>query len=83
MEIAGAVAVVVATIGTFAILLGFVRALQRKWARPALDDSAVEDLRHRVQQLSAEVGELQERVDFAERVLAAKPDPERLDRGGR
>lgn len=83
MEVAGAVAVVVATIGSVLIVLMLVRGLLRKWSNPpATDTAAVQELRHAVHQLGAEVGELQERLDFAERVLATRNEPERIDRGG-
>jgi hypothetical protein len=82
LEIAGAIALVVATVGSFVIVLSFVRALQRKWSSPpATDQPALEELRHAVHQLGAEVSELQERLDFAERVLASRSEPDRLDRG--
>jgi hypothetical protein len=42
----------------------------------------LEDLRHAVQRLSAEVGELHERMDFAERMLATQREPARLERQG-
>jgi hypothetical protein len=84
MEIAGAVALVVATIGSVAILWLFVRGWLRRWSSPPPPDGgAIQELRHTVHQLSAEVGELQERLDFAERVLASRGEPERLDRGER
>ena len=83
MEVAVAVAVVAATIGSIAILWLLVRGLLRKWSTPPpADTAAIQELRHAVHQLGAEVGELQERLDFAERVLATRNEPERIDRGG-
>jgi hypothetical protein len=83
LEIAGAVALVVATIGGVAVLWVFVRGLIRKWqSPPAADQPALEELRRAVHQLGAEVSELQERLDFAERVLATRSEPERIDRAG-
>jgi hypothetical protein len=82
MEVAVAVAVVVATVGSIVIIWSLVRGLLRKWASPPPTDAvAIQELRHAVHQLTAEVGELQERLDFAERVLATRNEPERLDRG--
>jgi hypothetical protein len=83
MEVAGAIAVVSATIGSIVILWMFVRGLLRKWHTPPQPDSAaIQELRHAVLQLGSEVAELQERLDFAERVLATRNEPERIDRGG-
>lgn len=83
MEVAGAVALVAATIGSIAILWLFVRGLLRKWSSPPpADAAAIQELRHAVHQLGTDVGELQERLDFAERVLATRNEPDRIDRGG-
>ena len=49
---------------------------------PAVGQDVVETLKHSVQQLSAEVGELHERMDFAERMLAAQREPQRLEGRG-
>ncbi|MGH7516676.1 MAG: hypothetical protein ACREOC_04280 [Gemmatimonadales bacterium] len=48
---------------------------------PAADDPVVHDLRARVEQLEAERGriaELEERIDFAERMLAQQREPGRI-----
>jgi hypothetical protein len=83
MEVAGAVALVAATIGSIAILWLFVRGLLRKWSSPPpADAAAIQELRHAVHQLGTDVAELQERLDFAERVLATRNEPDRIDRGG-
>jgi hypothetical protein len=83
MEVATAVVVVVATIGSVVIAWTLVRALLRKWSTPpAADQTALQDLRQEVRQLAAEVSELQERLDFAERVLASKSEPDRIERKG-
>jgi hypothetical protein len=82
LEIAGAVALVVGTIGLVGILWLYVRGLLRKWSNPApADGTGIQELRHEIRQLGAEVGELQERLDFTERVLASRSEPERIDRG--
>jgi len=82
VEIAIAVVIVVAAIGGIGMLWMLVRGLVRKWTQPAVGQEAMESLKHTVQQLSAEVGELHERMDFAERMLAAQREPARVDRRG-
>lgn len=83
MDVAVAVIAVVGTVGVLMIGLMFVRGLVRKWSHPAAGEAeGVGELRHAVQRLGAEVAELQERLDFAERVLATRREAERLERGG-
>lgn len=82
MEIAVAVIMVLGAVGVLGIAWTLVRGLLRKWSSPAPDHEAIHELRRSVQQLSADVTELQERLDFAERVLATRKDAERLARGG-
>jgi hypothetical protein len=82
MEIAIAMAVVVVSLGGVSMLWLLVRGLIRKWTQPAAGPEALEGLKHSVQQLSAEVAELHERLDFAERMLAAQREPARIDRRG-
>jgi flagellar basal body-associated protein FliL len=83
VSIAIAVVIVVASVGSVGILWMFVRGLMRRWtgSTPA-DTQAIQELRHTVRQLGAEVMELQERLDFAERVLTARKEPDRIERGG-
>jgi flagellar biosynthesis/type III secretory pathway M-ring protein FliF/YscJ len=82
MEVAVAVVVIVAAVGSIVILWTLVRGLIRKWsAPPAADVPAVQELQQSVRRLQAEVGELQERLDFAERVLTSRSEAERLERG--
>jgi len=83
VNIAIAVVIVVASIGSVGILWTLVRGLIRRWTTqvPA-DGQAMQELRQTVRQLSAEVMELHERLDFAERVLTARKEPERIERGG-
>jgi predicted signal transduction protein with EAL and GGDEF domain len=80
VEIAIAIAIIIAASGSLAILWVMVRGLVRKWSQPAANQQVVEELKHSVHQLAAEVTELQERLDFAERMLAAKREPERIER---
>lgn len=82
VNIAIAVVIVVGAVGSVGILWMLVRGLIRRWtAQVPADAQAVQELRHAVRQLSAEVMELQERLDFAERVLTARKEPERIERG--
>jgi hypothetical protein len=81
-QIALAVVIVIVSIGGVGMLWTLVRGLIRKWTQPAVGQQALEDLKHSVQQLSAEVGELHERMDFAERMLAAHREPARIERRG-
>ncbi|MDH3495657.1 MAG: hypothetical protein OER21_02735 [Gemmatimonadota bacterium] len=78
--IAIAVAIVVAAVGSTGLLWILVRGWVRRWTLPAGDAQAVQELRHAVHQLGAEVTELQERLDFAERVLATQKEAGRLPR---
>jgi hypothetical protein len=80
MEIAIAVVIVIVSMGGVGMLWVLVRGLVRKWTQPAVGQEALDGLKHTVQQLSAEVGELHERLDFAERMLAAHREPARIDR---
>jgi hypothetical protein len=82
MEIAIAVAVVLSSLGAISILWMLARGLVRKWTQPAVSPDGLQDLQHSVQRLSAEVGELHERMDFAERMLAAQREPARIERRG-
>jgi hypothetical protein len=82
MEIAIAVAVVLSSLGAISILWMLARGLVRKWTQPPVSHDALQDLQHSVQRLSAEVGELHERMDFAERMLAAQREPARIERRG-
>lgn len=80
MQIAFAVIAVLAAMGAIGMIWTVVRGFVSRWSRPAGDTEAIEGLKQTVQQLSAEVGELHERMDFAERMLAAHREPARLDR---
>jgi len=60
-------------------------AAERIRPRPdaALDAARQDELAAQVEQLQQAVSELQERVDFAERMLAKQRDVDRLAPGGR
>jgi hypothetical protein len=77
-QIAEAIAPLIALlgIGTFTLLglrmyLGYrTKRLELSAGQPSAHlEEAIEELRHEVQGLRGDVGELQERVDFAERLL--------------
>jgi hypothetical protein len=68
--------------GGTAVLLAFSpigRAIAARIRSSAAPPAAMEDpaLREHVELLRQEVGELHERVDFAERLLAQRTDPDR------
>jgi hypothetical protein len=78
-QIAEAIGPVIALIasGTFTLIglrmyLGYrTRRLELTASAPSTHlEEAIEELRHEVQGLRGDVGELHERVDFAERLLA-------------
>ena len=82
IEVAIAWAIVIATLGGAVTLVTFARARIRAAAKPAgHDPEELSDLRDTVQRLSAEVTDLNERVDFAERLLPKQRDAERLKGG--
>jgi hypothetical protein len=68
--------------GIFFTARPLVAALARRIARdPApstVPDGAVEDLRAEVDEARARLAAVEERLDFAERMLAQQRDPERL-----
>lgn len=73
--------------GAFGLLLPLVRALgERLRPRPPAVDAGAEAFRDEVlqelQHVRREVGELGERLDFAERLLAQQHDGQRLGPGG-
>jgi hypothetical protein len=70
-------------VGGFVLLLPVVRALAeriraRPDAAPAQLQAWREDIARELHQVRQEVGELAERVDFAERLLAKRPEAGRL-----
>jgi ubiquinone biosynthesis protein UbiJ len=79
--IAQSIAVVLATLGGVTGALMLIRALAQRLARPhqeALPSAEVAELHDTVQHLTGRVGELEERIDFAERLLARERDADRL-----
>ena len=72
------------TIVLWPLMRAFARRIEGRGVNPALQGE-IEQLRARVadvEVLQHRVAELEERVDFAERLLAQKREPERLGRGG-
>jgi hypothetical protein len=72
---------VIAMVGFGLLAFPLVRAVSER-IRPRADAGIKEDVLTELRDLRREVGELGERVDFAERLLARQRDPERLARGG-
>jgi hypothetical protein len=69
------------------ISFGGIRALLivvKAWAKRmegggrSVDSGEIEDLREHLTRLNGDVAELQERLDFAERMLAQQREPDRL-----
>ena len=82
MEIAIAVVVVLGSLGCLSILWMLARGWMRRWTQPVIPQQAFDEVRQSVRQLSAEVSELHERLDFAERVLSSRREPDRLEGRG-
>jgi hypothetical protein len=82
IEIAVAILIGMGSIGVLGVGGAFAWGLLRRWdrPRPTMTDAELERLRQAVEHLAGEVSELQERLDFTERVLASS-DEERLAPG--
>ncbi len=80
-----AVAAVMFFGGTFWVLRPLAAAVAKRIAGehrpPATDAGEREEILTELQQLRHEVGELAERVDFTERLLAREREMAKLDRG--
>lgn len=73
IELGVGLSVVIGTLGGVWFLVMLANALKKKWANPELPPAGeVQDLRRAISQLGAEVTELQERMDFAERLLTQR-----------
>jgi hypothetical protein len=75
-EWAVGVAVIVGAVATAQIVVVKLRASVR---RPALPDPEIGELRQALDATQNRLGELEERLDFTERLLAAHRDPNRLE----
>ena len=71
--------------GTFWVLRPVAAAVAKRIAgehrRPEPDHEETDELRAELQQVRQELGDLAERVDFTERLLAKQRDADRLGRG--
>ena len=83
IEVGIAVAIITAAGGSVAIVMQFARALLVKWTRSkeAVGPGEAEELRHAISRLAGDVADLNERLDFTERVLATERERGQL-RGG-
>lgn len=75
------VTTLILTVGVTAVLRGplgkaLAERLAGRRAAPLEDAGAVLELRQDVEDLRATLGEVQERLDFAERLLVQRRDPE-------
>jgi hypothetical protein len=82
IQLAVAWAIVIGTLGLVATAYTHARARLRASSPPPGQDAEVAELRtelrETVQRLSGDLADLQERVDFAERLLAKQRQPDRL-----
>ena len=60
------------------LVAAIARRISRDPAPPAVADAAVDELRADVDEAHRRIAGLEERVDFAERMLAKQREPERL-----
>ena len=83
VEVGIGIAIITVTGGGVAILLQVTRALLVKWTRPreAVGPGEAEELRHAIGRLAGEVADLNERLDFTERVLASERERGQLGGG--
>ncbi|MBI4501615.1 MAG: hypothetical protein HY700_10670 [Gemmatimonadetes bacterium] len=79
IEIAIAWAIVIGSLGTVVTLFTNARARFKAASHPpAADPQELAELRETVQRLAGDLADLQDRVDFAERLLAKQREAERL-----
>ena len=83
IEIAIAVLIGVSSLGVFVVAGAVAWGLIRRWERPrpVMAEADARELREAVDHLAAEVSELHERLDFAERVLGSQGETARLEGG--
>jgi len=60
------------------LVAAFARRISRDPATPAVTDGVVDELRADLEDAHRRIAGLEERVDFAERMLAKQREPERL-----
>ena len=79
IEIAIAWAIVIGSLGAALTVFTSARARFRAASHPpGADPQEVAELRETVQRLAGDLSDLQDRVDFAERLLAKQREAERL-----
>ncbi len=83
IEIAIAVLIGVSSLGVLTVAGAVAWGLIQRWERPrpVMGEAEATKLREAVDHLASEVSELHERIDFAERVLAAHRETDRLEGG--
>jgi len=72
-----ALTMVISSVGGVWILGMLAKGLVTKWAQSKVtppDPEEIQELRDAISQLAGEVGELHERIDFAERLITANRD---------
>jgi hypothetical protein len=81
IDVASGIAIVIVSAGGVSVLAMLARGWMKRWSQPEHRQIVEEatELRHAVNRLEAEVAELQERIDFTERVLASQQDIPRLE----
>ena len=60
------------------LIAAFARRISRDPATPTVTDAAVDELRADLEEAHRRIAGLEERVDFAERMLAKQREPDRL-----
>jgi hypothetical protein len=76
IEIGAAIAMIVTSVGGIGVLAMLVRGYVKRLNRPPpLLDGDAETLRRSLERLTADVAELHERMDFAERMLVDRTAP--------
>ena len=60
------------------LMAAFARRIGREHVAPAVPDAAVDELRADLDDAHRRIAALEERVDFAERMLAKQREPDRL-----
>ena len=84
VDISVALSIFMGSTGVVAIALMAARVVLRRWSTRKVDppgNEAVRELQEAVGRLSEEIVDLHERMDFAERLVAASREPERLHPG--
>ena len=64
--------------GTRPLVAAIARRISREPTAPAVPDGVVDELRADLEDAHRRIAGLEERVDFAERMLAKQREPERL-----